>query len=240
MALRDLVAQSSVMAEEAIEKIVKDYVRYDPEAGDIAFTPEFAALGNKSKILVYLVALLGWSFVTEESVVTSTKPSDIDHKLGIPGGSLRPLLKDLKDRHLISTGDTGYSVRAASLAAIERELDSGVGVSNPQAGRRRKSSSKRKATSTRSGDRGDSCGAQSTKKTRSTRGIKDAFDRWIEEGFFDEAKSLAEVKSRFHEEAIIIPRTSIPSYLLKAVRAKSLSRRKATAKGKTIWVYQSK
>jgi hypothetical protein len=239
MALRDLVAQSSALAEEAIENIVKDFVRYDTEAGEIAFLPDFAALPNKSKVLVYLVALQGWVFVTEAPIETPTKPADIGDKVGIPGGTLRPLLKELKDRHLISSSAGGYVVRAAFIPAVERELVSGNGVSTAPAKRRRsRATAKARESKVRVDTAG--VGTGSEKRRQPTKGIGEAFDRWVAEGFFSDGRTLAEVQSRFHEEAIIIRRTSIPKYLLKAVRAKSLSRSKRNFNGKTVWVYESK
>ena len=39
MALKDLVAQKSVLREKAIEEIVSDYIQYHPEEKSISFTP---------------------------------------------------------------------------------------------------------------------------------------------------------------------------------------------------------
>jgi hypothetical protein len=244
VALKDLVAQSSALAEDAIEKIVRDYVRYDPEAREIAFTPSFAALGNKSKLLVYLVAIQGWGFVADEPVATPTKPADLGDKLGIAGGSLRPLLKDLKDRHLVTSKGAEYSVRASSLSAIERELETRPGAGPARVSHRRpKRTTRAKAARTPDVLKGGSDADQeknAKKKRRGGGGIKETFDGWIAEGFFAEGRTLADVQARFHDEAMIIPRTSIPGYLLGAVRGKALSRRKMDVNGKTVWVYQSK
>jgi hypothetical protein len=241
VALKDLVAQSSALAEDAIEKIVKDYVRYDPEAREIAFTPAFAALGNKAKVLVYLVALQGWGFVTEEPVATPTKPADMGDKLGIAGGSLRPILKDLKDRHLVTSKGSEYSVRAPSLPSVERELEAGSGAGPARISHKpKKRTAAKPSRKAQSAEGAEAQVEKADRKRRRGGGLKNTFEGWIAEGFFAEPRTLADVQARFHEEAMLIPRTSIPGYLLGAVRAKSLSRRKQDVNGKTVWVYQSK
>jgi hypothetical protein len=82
----------------------------------------------------------------------------------------------------------------------------------------------------------------SKKKTRRSAGggVAERFQSWIDDGYFDKPKSLADVQARFHKEAIIVPQTSLPSYLLKAVRSGQLERDKAEVNGKTVWVYSRK
>jgi hypothetical protein len=65
------------------------------------------------------------------------------------------------------------------------------------------------------------------------------FNGWVDEGFFQKLRTLAEVRDRFHEQGDIIPRTTIPTYLLAAVRARPprLTRTKADVNGKKVWVY---
>ncbi len=249
MALKDLIAQRSALAEDSIEQIIKNYVRYEPDEREIAFTPEFASLGNKGKILVYLVAIEGWSFVVDDLVATETKPADLEDKLGIPGGSLRPTLKDLKDRHLVVSKGAGYSVRASSLSAIQRELDARAGdapVRGRKTTRKAKTSTAtdtiERVANSITGEAGGTPAAKEQKKRKSASGgdLKQTFNGWIAEGFFDKPKTLADVQARFHEEAILIPRTSIPKYLLAGVRDKALSRNKQDVNGKQLWMYQTK
>jgi hypothetical protein len=126
MALRDLVANKAALTEDGIEKIVGPYIRYDVEAKELALTPEGGELPSKAKILVYLVALQGWRFVTEESVAADAKPAQLERALGIQGNTLRPKLKALSDSHLIVSRDGRYSVGVASLAAIRRAIGEGA------------------------------------------------------------------------------------------------------------------
>src|SRR5258708_7824100 len=124
MALKDVVASKSALTEEAVEALIRDYIRYDLEEKEITFLSAAATLSGRQKVIVYLVALQGWPIVAKgEDIPTAATPGDIGARVGIHGGTLRPLLKDLKDRHLIAWKDGSYSVRAASLADVKAEMD---------------------------------------------------------------------------------------------------------------------
>jgi len=235
MALKDLVAQKSALTEEAIETIVSDYIRYDIDEQEIAFLPSFASLSNKAKVLVYLVAQQGWEFVVDGQIATSTKPADLENELGIPGGSLRPLLKDLKDRHLLNVKSGHYHVRASSLASIKEEMQSPDGSKTNST---KKPNKKRTKTKTKEVQENNSSQKRTTGKGNT--GVKERFEQWVEEGFFDDGKVLADVQKRFHDEAIIVSKTSMPSYLLGGVRNAKLVRSKETVNGKLLWVYKTK
>lgn len=234
MALKDLVASKSALTEEAVEALIKDYVRYDVEEKEITFLSAAAALSGRQKVLVYLVALQGWPIVAKgEETPTSAKPAHIGERVGIHGGTLRPLLKDLKDRHLIAWKDGAYSVRAASLADIKAEID---GTAQVKKAVRPKPKAKQPTQAGKSDPR-----PKRKSSSAKSGNLNEKFKGWIAEGFFQEPRTLAEVQHRFHEQGDIIPKSSIPGYLLTALRAKPplLTRKRADVSGKKVWVYTS-
>jgi hypothetical protein len=257
VALKDLIAGRSELTEAAIESIVKEYVRYDVDEKEVHLTAAGSGLPNKAKVLVYLVALQGWTYVSAEEVEASAMPAQIESALHIPGGSLRPTLKDLKDRHIISERGSGYYVRPAALTSVKNELvgEGRSATRSPRPGKRVRRASGENGSASVGGK------PMSVPKTRTRRprrpatanGVVDRktgtgtrgdrrqrFDSWVTEGYFGEPRTLADVQRRFHKEALIIPQTSIPTLLLGAVRAESLTRDKQEVNGKIVWVYRAK
>jgi hypothetical protein len=243
MALKDLIASTSALTEEAIEDLIKDYARYDVDEKEVAFLPAASKLSGRQKVLVYLVALQGWPIVAKgQEIPTVAKPAHLGDRVGIHGGTLRPLLKDLKDRHLIARKGGAYSVRAASLNDIKAELESGASARRPSKPPRPATAkgSRAKEPPKDAPTKAAPAGSKPKRKAVGKAGeLTEKFNGWITEGFFDTPRTLSEVQGRFHEQGDIVPRTSIPSYLLAAVRASParLARKKAGVGGKDVWVY---
>lgn len=230
MALKDLVADASKIDEEAIEAIVAEFVRYDPAAKKIIFTPKGTTLKNEPKLLVFLVAMEGWKYVTDESHSAPTKPADLESATGIHGGSLRPILKKMKDSHLIAVTDGHYSVQTANLDSV-RNVIAGKKVSASKTRKiASKPSAKAKATSADQGDE--------KKKTKNSAGqLRAMLEKWADADFFDEPKTIKNLLSRYHEHGVIVQKTSLSGLLLRAVRDGLLSRTKIESDGKMVWGY---
>lgn len=232
MGLKDLVAQKAALTEEAIETIVADYVRFDTDEMEIVFTPEFSELSNKAKILVYLVALQGWPFVTKDALETTAKPSEIADLLVIPGGTLRPILTGLRDRHFITSKGGAYSVRAGQFAGVKSEIEGAVRSSPAVRKGKRKSSKKRPRKKTTEG---------SSRSIRKNAGLGERFDKIVAEGFFDEGKTARDLQERLHEETVMVSTSALPPYFIKAVdKDKTLKRKKQEVDGRKVWVYTAK
>jgi hypothetical protein len=244
MALKDLIASTSALTEEAIENLIKDYARYDVEDKQVAFLPAASKLSGRQKVLVYLVALQGWPILAKgQEIPTAAKPAHLGERVGIHGGTLRPLLKDLKDRHLIATKGGAYSVRAASLSDIKAELEGRAPARRPPKPTRSGTAkgTHAKAPPKDALTKATPAGSKPKRKTAVGKAgeLTEKFNGWITDGFFDTPRTLSEVQGRFHEQGDIVPRTTIPSYLLAAVRARParLVRKKADVGGKDVWVY---
>ena len=207
-----------------IEAIVSKYVRYYTDTLEIGFTPDGAELSGENKVLVYLVALLGWRYVTDQPPIVPTKPADLEKTLGIAGGSLRPFLKNLKDAHLIAPSAEGYSVREGNLGAIASAIS---GEKKPA---RRKITV---AVAPNSKTKGDS----KTARRSAGNPISSNIDAWIKGGFFKSPRTLNAVHRRLHEHGVIAPQTSVSGPLLRIVQQGRLVRQKATENGREVWTY---
>ena len=244
MALKDLVAQKAKLTEEAIEDIMSEYARFDIEEREIVFTPEASNLSNKARILVFLVAQQGWPFVLEETIDVEVSPSNMEELLGIQGGTLRPILKSLKDRNILISKSGKYSVRPSSLSAIKAELDEQRITVRPP--KKRVGRKKPLDADEDDGASRNNKPVSGQKSGTSAKGSKHgglspgkAFDELVKEGFFDDGKTLADLQERFHQRAIIINQSSLPQYLLKATRDNQLSRERESVGGKRVWVYRT-
>lgn len=235
MALKELITEQAAITEQRIEEIVSDYVGYDIHEKVVVHRPAFAKLSNKGKVLVHLVAMQGWRYVTEGDVPGSASPADLGKALYIPGGTLRPVLKVLKDRHMIVTSGKKYLVSAPALDDIKTEI---AGRGGGQSAPRKRRAKRRSSTSNASNESGGK-----PKKGRSrNRGRSRAarFVAWIDNGFFDVPKTTKQVHGRFHKEGVIIPMTSVPKYLLKALSDDRLERDKKEMGGKLVWAWKTK
>ncbi len=223
MALKDLTTSGAKLHEQQIEDLVSPYVRFDPDAGRVIFLPAARPLSSRQRTLLYLAALQGWPFVTDKQVSTSATPAEISKALHIPGGTLRPLLKELKEGHLVTATGRAYSVSAAALDAVKAEMSRVPSASSLPAKPSRKEKGARAV--------GRARGAGPDKAT--------LFNGWIQEGFFKQPRTLRDVAERFRREGQIIPLTSVPQYLLSGIRDRRLTRERKVVGGRQVWVYRA-
>jgi hypothetical protein len=238
MALKDLVADRSRLTEAAIEEIVRNYVRYDPGTYEVVLTPAGLALSNDAKILVLLVAVAGWQYVVDEVRIVDTKPAALEQMTGIAGGTLRPVLKKLKDAHLVVTTNEGYAIRVTNLDAIGRVIAGEKAVTRP-ASRKAKRTPEGENNSTTEGSESSAESAGAKGHRKASVPIVGSLNRLVDSGFFAEERTLGQVVSRLHEMAIIAKTTSLSGPIADLVRNGKLTRKKVTEGGKDVWSYRS-
>lgn len=72
------------------------------------------------------------------------------------------------------------------------------------------------------------------------RGITDRLDKLIKEGFFDQPKSINDIKNRFHKSGLIVKSTDLSAPLLKLIKKDILDRDKKIVNKKELWFYRKK
>lgn len=227
MPLKDLVADKSKLNEEAIEEIVGQYIRYDPAAYEIVFTPLVNSLNTEQKILVYLTAVMGWRYVVDEVKPVQCNPSALERDLGIAGNTLRPILKKLKDGHLVNTDDQGYAVRVANLEAIKDVVN---GTKSAPAQRAKKPKAKIQ-------DATKSDIEKVAGKQRKGVPVRPTLTKLIQEGWFDESRTLTDIMERCGELALIVKATSLSGPIAEFVRNGQLVRKKVVSGKREVWGY---
>ena len=233
MALKDLIVDSGKVTEEALEEIISAYVKYELNPYAIVFTPEGNALGNVEKVIVYCASILGWRYVVDDPPSVSTKPADLENVLGISGGTLRPVLKRLKDNHILAVTEGHYSIRPSNLAAAGRVVSGEKNlVTFP--------SKLKVVKAAKSNVRSDAVVSGNTKsKKKVGMPIKASLDALLGEGFFSEFRTLTQILERLHELAVNAKITSLSGPVADLVRYKKLERKKVNENGKQIWTYRA-
>lgn len=125
MTLKDLTISLDRITEEAVEAIVKDFVRYDTEKRITIFTKEGRALPNKLKVLVFLVGQHGWQYILPDasaSPAVEKSPQEISKATNIKGGTVRPLLKTLASEGLVYKSGAGYIVPQEAIPQVSELL----------------------------------------------------------------------------------------------------------------------
>lgn len=227
MALKELVADQIKVDESQIEAIVADFIRYDPSAYSIVWLPKGRALNNEGRILVYLVAIMGWRYVVDDAKPVATNPNAIENSLGIKGGTLRPILSRLKDQNLLRQSDGNYEIQIINLDEVERMVSAASDCKGSKSLRSKKCTSSRSAPARSVG-----------KKT----GVdyKSFIENWIAEGYFADYLTLSQILEKFHEHAVITKQTTLSGIMMKLVQQGLLMRKKITRDGKSVWGYTAK
>ncbi len=232
MALKNHTIDSTKVSEEQIETIIADRIKYDPKNQKVVLLPNARTLSNDRKILLYLVALKGWKFLIEKDTPPEdASPLEITHSTGIPGGSVRPILRGLEDRKIIVTHKGRYEIPSHNLSTIQTLLSKQDPI-GPVVTKHSKADSKSKSTKEAKAKRGSN---NSNKPT-----LGEGFASLMEKKWFKGGKTINQLKEKLDEMTIFPPIEQLPWHLLNAYRKGNLTRSKQTTDGKKVWVYEQK
>lgn len=117
--LEDLLVDEGEINKELLAALLAPYVRLSRDTASVILTATGRALSNKPKIIVYLLArkaLRALSLIESEGASTG----DVTNNTGIPGGSVRPTLRNLLRDTLVAQTDEGdYYVPVYALEAAK-------------------------------------------------------------------------------------------------------------------------
>jgi hypothetical protein len=262
VALSDLVVSQAELTESQIEELIEPYVRYDAMAKRLVLLPPASNLSNRQRVIAYLVALSGWPFVLSDDLPPiALTPAELGSALNIPGGTLRPILKTLKDERLIQVNEGRYSVNHVTFPFLKKQLS---GETDP----RPKTVSKAKGRSRpptqvkvqETKDEGPDTkaltpepkppeGAAQDKPKRRTRrdataagtGPLSRVRELIAEGWFSEPRPVRDIVEELASRGATYRGQDLTRQMLILTRSRELTRNKKAVggSGKQIWHYSS-
>ena len=112
----DSVEELDNEKKEILVDILSPIIVVDPEKGIIHTKKAWNNINAKQKILAYLLAKLALS-TRNQKFVNSATPNEIETKTELPGGTVRPKLRELiHDRIAFQNEDGSYSIRPTSMS----------------------------------------------------------------------------------------------------------------------------
>lgn len=97
------MVKKSELGEEAMEKILQPYVRF-VDNGEIAMDGPFFSLNADEKIGIALIAKDSWRYIPgKEELAGGMKNAELEKITLLPGNTVRPSVKKMRDKGLIKT-----------------------------------------------------------------------------------------------------------------------------------------
>lgn len=220
MTLQDLVVSNKQISAELVENILKGRVELIQDGRKVNLSKESINLPNRSKILLFLVGGKAWELLDGDA--WSFLPSAMEEALGIPGNTLRPILKELADGFFVKSEKGQYQILSKGIYELEtliQKVDSRVSEVN--ASNRYQKQEK----------------VITARKPLSSPSKSKAIDELIKEGYFSSSRDLTEIQTELGRRGITTKLTSLPSYLLPLVRSKVLTRDYKDKGQRKVWAY---
>lgn len=229
MSLKQHTVRKREVTEQAIAAVIADRCKYDVELGEVVLLPAFSALRARLKILVYLVALRGWQFLKPGTGSERAGPTDIARAVGLPSGTVKPLLRELATGNILHARNGAYMVPDHNIAHVERLL-SGEAQITSQAERGR--------TRGKRATRGSSPSSR-RRSAPSKPGVRKLIQDLVRRGFFAKPKTLTHVQAALRDRGYVYELNSLSGPMQRITRADLLRREKAQHGKKSVYEYRA-
>jgi hypothetical protein len=214
MPLSDLIVTNKEISENLIEKVLKDRVELVQDGNKVVLTREGSTYPNKIKVLLFLSGGKAWELLDHVSL--SFTPVEMEKTVGIPGNSLRPILKEISDNYMVNNDRGKYQITAKGIYELEKLLENITKI--------------------------DTRGKKSKpKKIRVLGGPTKtmAIDELLKEGYFSTPRDNGEIISELGRRGVTIKQTSLPSFILPLLRKKVLTRDYKLKDKRKVWAYKA-
>lgn len=133
VALEDLVTDADIHNRDFIGVLLYPYLRIDRATGEILPLPPWDDASNEARVLLYLLARRAMRTLNLPLPYAheAASPVEIERATGIPGGSVRPVLKRLlKARIVAKQAGIGYIVPSYAMSRVQEYLQPWVSARN--------------------------------------------------------------------------------------------------------------
>jgi DNA-binding transcriptional ArsR family regulator len=234
--LERLLVDAVAIDRERIAAALEGRVGIDRTTSSVVVRPAFSGLSSAQKVLAYLLGRKVAALL--EVAGEEATPGEISEQTGMPPGTVRPTLSQLKTERLVTARGGRYLVPGPAVdSAIgrlaEAATESGDGppagtpavrrTTKPTKSRRRpKKARPKKAPSAAKGRAGS--------RRRTTAGPTTLVQELVDRQFFSEPRTLADVRKRIKDKrGHAIPVTTLSPIFTKLVRDEVLDRDKNNA-----------
>lgn len=120
--IQSLFVDEKEVGEEILYEALSPFVRFGKESNSVIFTPEYYELGNREKVLVYLLALKAAGLLGITSAGESVSPKEISAATGVAYNSAKPILSELAKNGLLAREGGRYSVPNHNILRIKEMM----------------------------------------------------------------------------------------------------------------------
>ncbi len=112
--------------KKQLVRVVLPFAVIDPESRRVHMKSLYDDLNTKHKVLVYLLARLALSDLSNSTVSSAVSPKEIEKETGLPGGTVRPKLTQLVTERLITKDGDQYLVTSLTVVKACKDMESSL------------------------------------------------------------------------------------------------------------------